>query len=168
MKKLVILTLASIVTLSSFSQDTIISRQSLTQSQNKLLMKYGINYIGFHTRYMVASGNVLKLRDTNIQHEMTSSFNRFQRWNNGYFSNIPDTTVNDRYKIIVNDYNNNIKSIEIIESYSSATTRLSDNTNFYWGNFGFTLLVEDLLGNITELVYSEADTDLDCPQCYIE
>jgi hypothetical protein len=113
----------------SFSQDTIISRQALTQSQNKLLKKYRIDYVGRHT--------------------------------------CTDTTSNTRFKIDINDCINNIKSIEVIESYSSTTSQLSDKTNLYWGNFGFTILVEDFSGNITDFLYTESDTDLDCPQCYV-
>jgi hypothetical protein len=129
MKKLVVLVAAVSIASVSFSQDTIISRQSLTQSQNKLLKKYRIDYVGCH--------------------------------------NYTDTTSNTQFKIDVNDCINNIKSIEVIESYSSTTSQLSDKTNLYWGNFGFTILVEDFSGNITDFFYTELDTDLDCPQCYV-
>jgi hypothetical protein len=166
MKKLVILVAISISSIVGFTQDTIMHYQSLTQSQNKLLDRYGINYIGPQTRYLVETGKINTLSDS-VKDKITTSYKKFETWNLGFFDAVTDISSDDELFIDVNDKSNNVKSIRIVEHYTSSNSVLKDGSKLYFGNFGFTVFVSDFAGNVTNFFYSDRDLDLDCPQCYV-
>jgi hypothetical protein len=166
MKKLVFLVTVSLVTFSCFGQDTIMHYQSLTQSQNKLLDRYGIDYVGPQIRIIVETGNLNTLTDS-VKKEITASFQKFEKWNLGYFDPISDTIGGNEYFAEVNDNSNNVKSIRIVEHYTSSNSVLKDGSKLYFGNYGFSVYVSDFKGNISDFFYTDSDIDLECPQCYV-
>jgi hypothetical protein len=167
MKKLVILVAAvSISSVVGFAQDTIMHYQPLTQSQNKLLDHYGIDYVSPQTRIIVETGKLNTLTDS-VKKEITASFQKFEKWNLGYFDPISDTIGGNEYFAEVNDNSNNVKSIRIVEHYTSSNSVLKDGSKLYFGNYGFSVYVSDFSGNVTDFFYSDRDLDLDCPQCYV-
>lgn len=121
----------------------------INEYENFILDRYDIDYTGIHVRYMVASGNINNVTDKSTRDSMINAYNRFLKFNQGYFQNIP--TINSNvlltgtqyiaskncdeftklicndsrlivgiYKKVVNDVDNNIRSIEIIEINNSA------------------------------------------------
>jgi hypothetical protein len=164
------------------NSQTVFNYSYINQSENKLLDSYGIDYTGPFIRYEVLSGEYKTIKDTSLQKSFVESFNRFQRWNDGYFKTIPDTTyfsdgieymedksTNDLlkltfnetrkilgiYSINVNDISNNIKTIEILELYNTGMVNYIDHV----------IMIEkyDLTWEL--FTYNDNDTSLDCPSC---
>jgi hypothetical protein len=161
---------------------------SLTQSQNKLLDKYGIDYTGLQTRYIMSTNRINVISDIDTKNGMIESYDRFIKWNDGNLQTIPDTNLiistgteyvkdkiltedkapigwllNDSHHLLQKihfDINRDgIKSIEIVEFHM---TKYQGCTYIY-----HMIFIEKLDGIWTTLSYDENDTSLDCPMCTI-
>lgn len=181
MKKLVSL-LVLMLTVSSvtFSQ---ITYTMLNQVENAILERYDIDYTGAHVRYMVESGKVNKL-DADNKNAFNLAYKQFTKWNQGYFKSIPDTTYfsngydymsdknsdeflvmtfNDTRKIVgkfsvnVNDFKNNIQTIEILELYNTGIPNLIDHV----------IMIKDFSNTWSLLTIYSYNLDVECEQCYI-
>jgi hypothetical protein len=181
MKKLILIVT---IALSNFinAQTDIISYQLLNETQNNLLDKYGIDYTGSHTRYMIESKKYLNL-DSTEQIGALAAYQKFQSWNLDYkLRSIPniDTTIgNFKYyleckllyedwmpffisnstkilqkaTVYVNDRYNNVKTIDILE------IRDMDASH---GGLNIMIFVQDY-NNYWTMIFE--DLNLDCPQC---
>jgi hypothetical protein len=180
MKKLVFI--FSIISNIASSQ---ISYVMLNEVENVLLDRYGINYTGAHVRNMVESGQVNTLENPADKDSMLTAYNRFTKWNKGYFKSIPDTvyfsdgeeymsdkqaddflvgTFNNSRKILgmfsldVNDFTNNIQTIEILELYNTGMPNYIDHI----------IMLKDFNSRWSLLIYNSIDIGSDCPQCPVE
>jgi hypothetical protein len=161
---------------------------SLTQSQNKLLDKYGIDYTGLQTRYIMSTNRINNIKDPATKSGMMESYAKFIKWNNGRLEVLPDTAhiletasnfiknktlteeskttrfiMTDDGKILNNvhiDINqDDIKSIEIIEIYHSNMKDCLRITHM--------IFVENTAGSWYDVTYDNNDTTLDCPFCTV-
>jgi hypothetical protein len=163
---------------------TIFNYSYINQSENKLLDNYGIDYTGPFIRYEVLSGEYKNINDTLLQKSFVESFDKFQKWNKGYFKTIPDTiyfsdgveymedkltndllkiTFNETrkilgsYSIIVNDISNNIKTIEILELYNTGMVNYIDHV----------IMIQKFDLTWELFTYNDNDDSLDCPSCIV-
>jgi hypothetical protein len=182
MKKLIFL-LLSFISFDNTAQ-SVFNFSMLNQSENKLLDSYGIDYTGPYTRYKVISEEYRRLKDTLLQSEYLTAFDKFQKWNKNYFKTIPDTTyfsdgvkyMKDKdanellkatfnetrkilgiYSIEIDDKLNNIRTIEILELY---------NTEMY-KYINHVIMIENYKGFWELFLYDDDDPTLDCGQCII-
>jgi len=180
MKKLAFI--FSIVSNIAFSQ---ISFIMLNEVENVVLDRYDIDYTGAHVRYMIESGQVNNLKNPAFKDSMLTAYNRFTKWNKGYFKSIPDTmyfsdgeeymsdkqaddflvgTFNNSRKILgrfsldVNDFTNNIQTIEILELYNTGIPNYIDHI----------IMIKDFDSRWSILTFNSVDFIIDCPQCAIE
>jgi hypothetical protein len=180
MKKL-LLVLAIAINSVTYSQITF---TMLNEVENAVLDRYGIEYTGAHVRNMVVSGRVNKL-ESSIKDSFISAYDRFTKWNHGYFKLIPDTmyfsngydymsdknadevltaTFNHTRKIVgkfsldVNDFKNNIQTIEILELYNTGIPDLIDHV----------IMIKDFSDTWSVLTFNNINIDVECAQCFIE
>ena len=161
---------------------------SLTQSQNKLLDKYGISYTGLQTRYIMSTNQIDKISDIQTRDGMIESYNEFTKWNNGKLQVIPDTSIIIRTgtdyiknKRLTQDSKNlewlmndsqtllqmihfdinrdNIKSIEILEFH---LTGIKEYTYIF-----HMIFIEDFNNNWSSFSSDDNDLTLDCPFCTV-
>jgi len=162
-----------------------ISYVMLNEVQNVVLDRYGIDYTGAHVRNMVESGQVNNLKDPAIKDSMFAAYNRFTKWNKGYFKSIPDTVyfsdgeeymsgkqaddfligifnnsrkILGRFSLDVNDFANNIQTIEILELYNTGMPNYIDHI----------IMLKDFNSRWSLLIFNDVDFIVDCPQCPIE
>jgi hypothetical protein len=154
---------------------------SLTQSQNKLLDQFGIDYASLQTRYILSTNQLSTISDVDIKKEMKVAYDKFIKWNAGRFDIIPDTNSNITGedllagRTLVDDYiriglNSNhkvlqsvqfsvnsadIKTIEIVEIFNKT---LKDRIEHL-------ILVQDTYGNWDVFIYDDTDITLPCPMC---
>ena len=179
MKKLAFVLAASFIANVASSQ---IAYVMLNEVENVVLDRYGIDYTGAHVRYMVETGEVYNLKDSATKDSMFAAYNRFTKWNKGYFKSIPDTvyfsdgeeymsgkqadnfliaTFNTSRKILgmfsldVNDFTNNIQTIEILELYNTGMPNYIDHI----------IMIKDFNSRWSLLIYTSIDIGIDCPQC---
>ena len=161
---------------------------SLTQSQNKLLDEYGINYAGLQTRYIMSTNQIDNISDLETKNGMIKSYSQFNEWNLGQLQIIPDTSnviatgadyisnkrlskeseplkwlLDDSDKILQlyhSDINDgNIKSIEIIEYYISGRKDCTYICHL--------IFIEDVNGIWSSFSSNDDDITLDCPFCTV-
>jgi hypothetical protein len=161
---------------------------SLTQSQNKLLDTYGIDYTGLQTRYIMSTNRINNIKDSATKSGMIESYERFIKWNDGNLQIIPDTSLvistgteyvkdkiltddkapigwllNDSHHLLQKihfDINrDDIKSLEIVEFHMTGN---SECIYIY-----HMIFIEKFDGIWTTLSYDENDTTLDCPFCTV-
>ena len=154
---------------------------SLSQSQNKLLDQFGIDYASLQTRYIVSTGQLDLITDSDIKNEMKVAYNKFSKWNVSRLEIIPDTNSNIngedflKGRLLIDEYvrfglnsnhkvlqsirfdinNTNIKTIEIVEIFNKT---LKDRIEHL-------ILVQDIYGYWDIFIYDVNDTTLDCPMC---
>jgi hypothetical protein len=182
MKKLAFVLAASVMVTVAYSQ---ISYVMLNEVENVVLDRYGIDYTGAHVRNMVESGQVNTLEDSATKDSMLAAYNRFTKWNKGYFKSVPDTVyfsdgeeymsdkqANDflimafnnsrkilgRFSLDVNDITNNIQTIEILELYNTGISNYIDHV----------IMLKDFNSIWSILTFNGVDFIVDCPQCPIE
>jgi len=158
----------------------------LNEYENYILDRYKIDYTGPHVRYMIESGEVKNLNDVATKNSMQIAYNNFLKFNKNYFQSVPTINspilltgtqyienkdcdnftklicgdsrlIIGFYKKIVNDSENNIRSIEIIEINDAGTNNI--NHAIFIEDFdGFSILItpQDFPGMIL------------CGQCPIE
>ena len=159
----------------------------LNEVENALLDRYGIDYTGAHVRNMVESGQVNTLDNPAHKDSMLTAYNRFTKWNKGYFKSVPDTVyfsdgeeymsdkqaddflimafnnsrkILGRFSLDVNDFANNIQTIEILELY---------NTGFpYYILIDHVIMIKDFNSRWSVFTFNSIDIGSDCPQCPIE
>ena len=164
-----------------------ISYVMLNEVENVLLDRYGIDYTGAHVRNMVESGRVNTLENPADKDAMLAAYNRFTKWNKGYFKSVPDTMyfsdgeeymsdkqaddfliatfdnsrkILGRFSLDVNDFANNIQTIEILELY---------NTGFpYYIFIDHVIMIKDFNSRWSVFTFNSIDIGSDCPQCPVE
>ena len=183
MKKLAFVLAASFIANVASSQ---IAYVMLQEVQNVVLDRYSIDYTGAHVRYMVETGEVYNLKDSATKDSMFAAYNRFTKWNKGYFKSIPDTVyfsdgeeymsgkqadnfliatfgnsrkILGRFSLDVNDFANNIQTIEILELYNVGMP------NYY---IDHVIMLKDFNSRWSLLSYINIDIGSDCPQCPVE
>jgi hypothetical protein len=183
MKKLAFVLAASFIATVASSQ---IAYVMLNEVENVVLDRYGIDYTGAHVRYMVETGEVYKLEDPNHKDSMLAAYNRFTKWNKGYFKSIPDTVyfsdgeeymsgkqadnfliatfgnsrkILGKFSLDVNDFANNIQTIEILELYNVGMM-----PNYY---IDHVIMLKDFNSRWSLLIYTSIDIGSDCPGCPI-
>ena len=183
MKKLAFVLAASFIANVASSQ---IAYAMLNEVENIVLDRYGIDYTGAHVRYMVETGEVNNLKDSAIKDSMFAAYNRFTKWNKGYFKSIPDTMyfsdgeeymsgkqadnfliavfgnsrkILNMFSLDVNDFANNIQTIEILEIYNVGMP------NYY---INHVIMLKDFNSRWSVLIYTSIDTTSDCPTCPVE
>lgn len=188
MKKLAFVLAASFIANVASSQiaTSQVSYVMLQEVQNVILDRYGIDYTGAHVRYMVETGKVNNLKDPATKDSMFAAYNRFTKWNKGYFKSIPDTMyfsdgeeymsgkqaddfligvfnnsrkILGRFSLDVNDFENNIQTIEILELYNVGMPNYHIN---------HVIMLKDFNSRWTILNIDDYDIDSDCPACPIE
>jgi hypothetical protein len=188
MKKLAFALAASFIASVASSQiaSSQIAYVMLNEVENVVLDRYGIDYTGSHVRYMVETGEVYKLEDPAHKDSMLAAYNRFTKWNKGYFKSIPDTVyfsdgeeymsgkqadnfliatfgnsrkILGRFSLDVNDFTNNIQTIEILELYNVGMP------NYYIDHI---IMLKDFNSRWSILIYTSIDIGSDCPQCPVE
>ena len=157
----------------------------LNEVENVLLDRYGIDYTGAHVRNMVESGQVNTLENPADKDAMFAAYNRFTKWNKGYFKSVPDTVyfsdgeeymsdkqaddflimafnnsrkILGRFSLDVNDFANNIQTIEILEIY---------NTGFPYIFIDHVIMIKDFNSRWSVFTFDSIDIGSDCPQCPI-
>jgi hypothetical protein len=185
MKKLAFALAASFIASVASSQiaSSQIAYVMLNEVENVVLDRYGIDYTGAHVRYMVETGEVYKLEDPAHKDSMLAAYNRFTKWNKGYFKSIPDTVyfsdgeeymsgkqvdnfliatfgnsrkILGRFSLDVNDFTNNIQTIEILELYNVGMP------NYYIDHI---IMLKDFNSRWSILIYTSIDIGSDCPSC---
>ena len=181
MKKLIFV-FGILITGTVFGQTDIISYQLLNETQNNLLDRYGIDYTGSYTRYVIESKKYLNL-DSVEQSAALVAYKNFQNWNVDYhLQSIPDidtsignfktyldskllyedwmpifvsnsTKILQKATIYVNDRYGDVKTIDILE------IRDIDSAH---GGLNIMIFVQDYNGYWTMIF---EDLTLDCPQC---
>ena len=192
MKKLAFVLAASFIANVASSQiaSSQIAYVMLNEVENVVLDRYGIDYTGAHVRYMVETGEVYTLKDSATKDatkdSMFAAYNRFTKWNKGYFKSIPDTVyfsdgeeymsgkqadnflistfgnsrkILGRFSLDVNDFANNIQTIEILELYNIGMP------NYY---IDHVIMLKDFNSRWSLLIYNSIDIGSDCPQCPVE
>lgn len=161
---------------------------SLTQSQNKLLDTYGIDYTGLQTRYIMSTNQIGNISDLSTKNGMIESYSKFTEWNLGQMQIIPDTNIvistgtdyiknktlhedseplkwllNDSDKILqlyhIDINEDDIKSIEIVEYY------ISDRTDCTY--IRHLIFIEDVNGIWSSFSSDDNDMSLECPFCTV-
>lgn len=177
---------AFFVAVAIFSNAQVCNYTMLNEYENYILDRYSIDFTGAHVRYMVESGNVNNL-DSVTKKSMKIAYDNFIEFNKNYFITVPTLKdpilftgtqyiqnkdcdnftkfiCNDSrlivgfYKKVVNDSENNIKSIEITEVNDSGTN-LIYHAIFIEDFNGFSTLItpqEDFPGMVL------------CGQCPVE
>jgi hypothetical protein len=157
----------------------------LNEVENALLDRYSIDYTGAHVRNMVESGQVNTLENPADKDAMLTAYNRFTKWNKGYFKSVPDTVyfsdgeeymsdkqaddflimafnnsrkILGRFSLDVNDFANNIQTIEILELY---------NTGFPYIFIDHVIMIKDFNSRWSVFTFDSIDIGSDCPQCPI-
>ena len=183
MKKLAFALAASFIASVASSQ---ISYVMLNEVQNVLLDRYGIDYTGAHVRNMVESSQVNTLENPADKDSMLTAYNRFTKWNKGYFKSVPDTVyfsdgeeymsdkqaddflimafnnsrkILGRFSLDVNDFANNIQTIEILELYNVGMP------NYY---IDHVIMLKDFNSRWSVFTFNSIDIGSDCPQCPVE
>ena len=188
MKKFVFALAASFIANVASSQiaSSQIAYVMLNEVENVVLDRYGIDYTGAHVRYMVETGEVNNLKDPAIKDSMFAAYNRFTKWNKGYFKSIPDTVyfsdgeeymsgkqadnfliatfgnsrkILGRFSLDVNDFANNIQTIEILELYNVGMP------NYY---IDHVIMLKDFNSRWSILSIDDYDIGSDCPSCPVE
>jgi hypothetical protein len=162
--------------------------EMLNEYENHILDRYHIDYTGIHVRYMIESGEIDQLGEQWIKDSMLAAYNRFVKFNQNYFQNVP--TVHSKvlltgtqyiqpkncdnftkmicgdsrlivgiYKKTVNDVKNNIRSIEIIEINNSGAKPY---------DISHAIFIEDFDGISTLLTFQDFPEMKLCGQCPIE
>ena len=158
----------------------------LNEVENMVLDRYGIDYTGAHVRYMIETGEVTNLKDSATKDSMLAAYNCFTKWNKGYFKSIPDTVyfsdgeeymsdkhsddfliaifgnsrkILGRFSLDVNDFANNIQTIEILELY---------NTGFPYIFIDHVIMIKDFNSRWSVFTFDSIDIGSDCPQCPVE
>ena len=158
----------------------------LNEVENVLLDRYGIDYTGAHVRNMVESGQVNTLENPAHKDSMLTAYNRFTKWNKGYFKSVPDTVyfsdgeeymsdkqaddflimafnnsrkILGRFSLDVNDFANNIQTIEILELYNT--------TGFSYIFIDHDIMIKDFNSRWSVFTFDSIDIGSDCPQCPI-
>jgi len=184
MKKLAFALAASFIASVASSQ---ISYVMLNEVENVLLDRYGIDYTGAHVRNMVESGQVNTLENPAYKDSMLTAYNRFTKWNKGYFKSVPDTMyfsdgeeymsdkqaddflimafdnsrkILGRFSLDVNDFANNIQTIEILELYNTGIP--------YSIYIDHVIMIKDFNSRWSVFTFDSIDIGSDCPQCPIE
>lgn len=164
-----------------------ISYVMLNEVENVLLDRYGIDYTGAHVRNMVESGQVNTLENPAHKDSMLTAYNRFTKWNKGYFKSVPDTVyfsdgeeymsdkqaddflimafdnsrkILGRFSLDVNDFANNIQTIEILELYNTGFT--------YYIFIDHVIMIKDFNSRWSVFTFDSIDIGSDCPQCPVE
>jgi hypothetical protein len=161
---------AIIFATSFFSNAQVYEYTMLSEYENYILDQYDINYTGIHVRYMVESGQISTINDSDTKDSMLAAYNRFTKFNRGYFQNVPTISSNvlltgtqyiknktcdnftssicddtrlivGIYKKLVNDVENNIRSIEIVEINNSAALYSITHAIFIEDFYGFSTLI---------------------------
>ena len=156
--------------------------EMLNEYTNYILDRYNIDYTGPHGRYMVESGEVNQL-DKVVQDSMIAAYYRFLKFNKNYFQTVPTTDspvlsncalylenkdcdnftkmicsdtrlIVGFYRKVVNDLENNIKTIEILEMNSASTT-----------NIEIAIFIEDFNNFFTLLTPQDIPGIIECGQC---
>lgn len=159
----------------------------LNQSQNKLLDKYGIDYAGLQTRYIMSTNQIDIIEDTETRLGMIKSYEEFMKWKSPDVKILPDTIevlmtgydylkdkslMDDRTELLrvffydyhkvlqrlhFDVYDGMIKSIEIIEC--------SMPSEDFGINFFHMIFIENKYGYWKLFSSDDSDTTLDCPFC---
>jgi hypothetical protein len=161
---------------------------SLTQSQNKLLDTYKIDYTGLQTRYIMSTNRIDQIKDLTTKEGMIHSYSDFLKWKSPEIVILPDTTM---YLFTGTDYVKNksfmpeselipaffdssdrvlqffhfdiykddINTIEILECHLS-----SDKT---CSRIYHMIFIENKYGYWSSFLSDDTDTTLDCPFCAI-
>jgi hypothetical protein len=161
---------------------------SLTQSQNKLLDKYGIDYTGLQTRYIMSTNQIDLISDLPTKTGMIKSYTKFINWNSGQMQIMPDTNIiigtgldyikdkilteeaeplrwlfnelNNILQVYHSDINNDgIKSIEIVEYHMLGDRNCTRVCHM--------LFIEDMNGIWSTFSSDDNDITLDCPFCTV-
>ena len=184
MKKLAFALAASFIASVASSQ---ISYVMLNEVENVLLDRYGIDYTGAHVRNMVESSQVNTLENPADKDSMLTAYNRFTKWNKGYFKSVPDTVyfsdgeeymsdkqaddflimafnnsrkILGRFSLDVNDFANNIQTIEILELYNAGFP--------YYIFIDHVIMLKDFNSRWSVFTFNSIDIGSDCPQCPVE
>jgi hypothetical protein len=193
MKKLAFALAASFIASVASSQiaSSQIAYVMLNEVQNVILDRYGIDYTGAHVRYMVETGEVYNLKDSATKDatkdSMLAAYNRFTKWNKGYFKSIPDTVyfsdgeeymsgkqadnfliavfgnsrkILNMFSLDVNDFANNIQTIEILELYNVGMM-----PNYY---IDHVIMLKDFNSRWSVFTFNSIYIGSDCPQCPVE
>jgi hypothetical protein len=168
-----------LITGTMFAQNDV-SYTMLNQTQNALLDRYGIDYTGAHVRNMMLTGKYKKLSDS-MQVEFSTAYNKFKTWNANYnLIELPDATdtmfylasmqtylsnkkltsyivatdvvVLQTVTIPIDDVENNIRTIDISETYDLNCQCRVD----------IMILVQDYSDTWTRIF---EDASIDCAQC---
>lgn len=160
----------------------------LTQSQNKLLDTYGIDYTGLHTRYIMSTNQIEEIVDSESKIGMINSYSKFTKWNKNRLQIVPDINnilltgteyikdknladdsqvlfwlLNDSHHLLQKlkfDINRDgIKSIEIVEFHMTEY----ENCIYLY----HMIFIEHFDGSWSNLDYDINDTSLDCPFCVV-
>jgi len=164
-----------------------ISYVMLNEVENVLLDRYGIDYTGAHVRNMVESSQVNTLENPADKDSMLTAYNRFTKWNKGYFKSVPDTVyfsdgeeymsdkqaddflimafnnsrkILGRFSLDVNDFANNIQTIEILELYNAGFP--------YYIFIDHVIMLKDFNSRWSVFTFNSIDIGSDCPQCPVE
>jgi hypothetical protein len=158
----------------------------LNEYENFILDRYDIDYTGIHVRYMIESGNINSVTDNSSRDSMINAYNRFLKFNKNYFYSVPTISdpilltgtqyienkdcdnftklicgdsrlIVGFYKKIVNDSENNIRSVEIIEINDSGTNDINH-----------AIFIEDFDGFSTLITPQDFPGMILCGQCPIE
>lgn len=185
MTKLICSIAFAILSTLAYSQSQI-AYSAISETENFILDRYEIDYTGPHTRHMVVHNAFSKSIDTLVKESMVSAYNRFVAWNAGKLSIIPDTfkalmtgedylydklvpeyyhlvvnsniNILQKYRQEINDSVNNMKTIEIIETFNT----LSKN------GINHLIFIERYDGTWEIITPDYSNSSLVCPQCPAE
>lgn len=158
----------------------------LNEYENHILDRYKIDYTGPHVRYMIESGEVDNLDDNATKNAMQVAYDNFIKFNKNYFQTVPTSSsfilftgtqyienkdcdnftklicgdsrlIVGFYKKVVNDLENDIRSIEIIEINDAGTQ-----------NINHAIFIEDFNGFSTLITPEDFHGMVLCGQCPIE
>ena len=184
MKKLFLSAIFAVVAFTSNAQ--VCYYTMLNEYENYILDQYNINYTGAHVRYVIESGNVNKLDNVSTKNSMKIAYDNFLKFNKNYFQLVPtdkspvlltgtqyienkycdnftklicgdSRLIVGFYKKIVNDLENNIRSIEIIEINDAGTHDINH-----------AIFIEDFDGFSTLITPQDFPGMILCGQCPIE
>ena len=184
MKNLIIAVIG-VISITFVNAQSQLAYSAINETENFILDRYDIDYTGPHTRHMVEHNAFSKSIDVLVKKSMINAYDQFIKWNVGKLSNIPDTSkaimtgndylsdknVPDEYRIIINsniniiqkyrqdigDHTNNIKTIEIIETF-----------NTYQNRIEHLIFIERYDGTWEIITPDYSNSSLVCPQCPTE